>query len=90
MVRLPTGGTPQGGVISPLLANIYLHVVVDEWFENVVKPRLGGQAELVRYADDFVIVFTREDDARRVSSGIWIVTCMSPDGRSRRMRRARV
>ena len=65
-VRRPTGGTPQGGVISPLLANVYLHVVVDEWFENEVKPRLGGQAVLVRYADDLVILLTREDDARRV------------------------
>jgi hypothetical protein len=55
-----------GGVISPLLANIYLHVVLDEWFEHVVKPRLGGRAVLVRYADDFVILFAREDDARRV------------------------
>ncbi len=41
-----------GGVISPLLANIYLHVVLDEWFEHVVKPRLSGRAVLVRYADD--------------------------------------
>jgi RNA-directed DNA polymerase len=65
-VHRPTGGTPQGGVISPLLANIYLHVVLDEWFENEVKPRLGGRAELVRYADDFVILFAREADARRV------------------------
>ena len=62
----PEAGTPQGGVISPLLANIYLHEVLDTWFENVVKPRLRGQAFLVRYADDFVIVLEREDDARRV------------------------
>jgi group II intron reverse transcriptase/maturase len=62
----PRGGTPQGGVISPLLANLYLHVVLDEWFEHGVKPRLRGRAVLVRYADDFVIVFAREDDARRV------------------------
>lgn len=65
-LRRPTGGTPQGGVISPLLANLYLHVVLDEWFEDVVKPRMRGRATLVRYADDFVILFAREDDARRV------------------------
>lgn len=61
----PTG-TPQGGVISPLLANIYLHEVLDKWFEDEVRPRLRGQAHLVRYADDFVVLFEREDDARRV------------------------
>lgn len=59
-------GTPQGGVISPLLANIYLHEVLDTWVERTVKPLLGGRAELVRWADDFVIVFAREVDARRV------------------------
>jgi len=62
----PDTGTPQGGVISPLLANIYLHEVLDEWFVREVRPRLRGQAMLVRYADDFVMVFAREDDARRV------------------------
>lgn len=65
-VSYPDAGTPQGGVISPLLANVYLHEVIDKWFEREVKPRLRGGASLVRYADDFVIVFTREDDARRV------------------------
>lgn len=59
-------GTPQGGVISPLLANIYLHEVLDRWFEAEVKPRLHGRAFLVRYADDFVIGFSHEVDARRV------------------------
>jgi group II intron reverse transcriptase/maturase len=62
----PESGTPQGGVISPMLANVYLHVVLDTWFESAVKPRLGGSAKLVRFADDFVIAFEREDDARRV------------------------
>lgn len=61
-----TLGTPQGGVISPLLANIYLHYAVDDWFAAEVIPRLRGRAHLVRYADDFVMVFQREDDARRV------------------------
>lgn len=59
-------GTPQGGVISPLLANVYLHEVLDVWFEHEVKPRLRGKAVIVRYADDFVIAFAQETDARRV------------------------
>ncbi|HYT86966.1 MAG TPA: group II intron reverse transcriptase/maturase [Burkholderiales bacterium] len=62
----PEAGTPQGGVISPLLANIYLHEVLDEWFVREVQPRLNGPAFLVRYADDFVFVFTQKDDAERV------------------------
>ena len=65
-VRYPDTGTPQGGVISPLLANIYLHKVLDEWFETEVRPRLRGKSFLVRYADDFVIGFANEEDARRV------------------------
>jgi group II intron reverse transcriptase/maturase len=59
-------GTPQGGVVSPLLANVYLHHVLDSWFESAVRPRLRGQVFLVRYADDVVIAFEREDDAYRV------------------------
>jgi group II intron reverse transcriptase/maturase len=62
----PTQGTPQGGVISPLLANIYLHEVLDRWFEEDVIPRLKSRAFIVRYADDGVLGFAREDDARRV------------------------
>ena len=62
----PEAGTPQGGVISPLLANVYLHYVLDVWFEQVVKPRLKGRAFLMRYADDFVMGFACEEDARRV------------------------
>jgi RNA-directed DNA polymerase len=62
----PEAGTPQGGVIAPLLANVYLHYVLDVWFEDVVKPRLKGRAFLVRYADDFVMGFACEEDARRV------------------------
>jgi RNA-directed DNA polymerase len=62
----PEAGTPQGGVISPLLANVYLHYVLDVWFEEVVQPRLKGRAFLVRYADDFVMGFACEEDARRV------------------------
>lgn len=59
-------GTPQGGVISPLLSNIYLHEVLDTWFEEEIKPLLSGNAFLVRYADDFVIGFARREDAERV------------------------
>lgn len=62
----PEAGSPQGGVISPLLANIYLHYVVDEWFECEVRPRLIGRSSLLRYADDVVLVFANERDARRV------------------------
>jgi RNA-directed DNA polymerase len=62
----PEAGTPQGGVVSPLLANVYLHYVLDVWFEQEVKPRLRGRAFLVRYADDFVMGFACEGDARRV------------------------
>ena len=62
----PEEGTPQGGVISPLLANIYLHYVLDEWIEQDVKPRLRGRVFLIRYVDDFVLGFTCEADARRV------------------------
>jgi group II intron reverse transcriptase/maturase len=65
-VWYPEAGTPQGGVISPLLANIFLHEVLDEWFEQDIKPRLKGQAVLIRYADDAVLGFSHEEDARRV------------------------
>jgi RNA-directed DNA polymerase len=58
-------GTPQGGVISPLLANIFLHHVLDEWFENKIRPRMKGRCFLIRYADDFVVGFELESDARR-------------------------
>ena len=61
----PDAGTPQGGVISPLLANIYLHDVFDEWFVRDVQPALAGQAAPVRYADDLVVLFERKDDAER-------------------------
>jgi group II intron reverse transcriptase/maturase len=66
VVRYPEEGTPQGGVISPLLANIFLHEVLDTWFDQVVRPRMRGRAFLVRYADDAILGFEREDDARRV------------------------
>jgi group II intron reverse transcriptase/maturase len=59
-------GTGQGQVISPLLANIYLHYVLDEWFEHEVKPRLRGPAAEIRYADDFILCFQYREDAERV------------------------
>jgi RNA-directed DNA polymerase len=65
-VRRSEMGTPQGGVISPLLANLYLHVVLDRWWATVVVPRMGGRLALVRYADDAVMVFTRRSDVDRM------------------------
>jgi group II intron reverse transcriptase/maturase len=59
-------GSPQGGVISPMLSNIFLHYVLDDWFEREVKPRLKGHAFLIRFADDFAMGFSCEEDARRV------------------------
>lgn len=62
----PDEGTAQGSSLSPLLGNIYLHHVLDVWFQREVQPRLHGRSVLVRYADDFVLCFQREDDAERV------------------------
>jgi len=61
----PDTGTPQGGVISPVLANVYLHYALDIWFERVVKPNCHGEAMISRYADDFVCAFRFRDDAER-------------------------
>lgn len=65
-VNHSASGTPQGGVASPLLANIYLHEVLDKWFVEMVKPRLKGWSRIFRYADDFILIFEKESDARRV------------------------
>jgi len=65
VVRSETG-TPQGGVISPMLANIFLHTVLDEWFETTVRPRMGGNCFLVRFADDFVMGFAIKTEAEKV------------------------
>jgi len=64
-VLKPETGTPQGGIVSPILANVYLHYALDLWFERVVKPRCGGRALLIRYADDFVCAFQHRTDAAR-------------------------
>ena len=65
-VSYPERGTPQGGVISPMLSNIYLHEVLDMWFEAEVKPQLKGRAFLIRFADDAVLVFAHREDVERV------------------------
>jgi RNA-directed DNA polymerase len=65
-VSYPEAGTPQGGVVSPTLSNVFLHYVLDLWFEQEVTPRLRERAFLVRYADDFVIGFRDQRDAQRV------------------------
>lgn len=66
LLRYATEGSPQGGVISPILSNIFLHHVLDEWFENEVRPRLAGNSALVRFADDAVMAFAYFRDAKRV------------------------
>ena len=66
VLRRSETGTPQGGVISPMLANIFLHHVLDEWFEREAKPRLSGACQLVRFADDFVMAFADARSGRRV------------------------
>jgi len=66
LLRLADEGTPQGGVVSPMLSNIFLHHVLDEWFENEVRPRMAGPCTLVRFADDFVMTFKNHHDAKRV------------------------
>ena len=62
-----TKGTSQGAVISPILANVYLHYVLDEWMETVVKPRMRGEMYLIRYADDLITGFQHREDAERVA-----------------------
>jgi group II intron reverse transcriptase/maturase len=66
LLRQSTEGTPQGGVVSPMLSNIFLHHVLDRWFEDEVRPRMVGRCTLVRYADDFVMTFENHRDAKRV------------------------
>jgi RNA-directed DNA polymerase len=65
-LSFPESGTPQGGVISPALSNVFLHYVLDEWFAEQVQPCLRGASTLVRYCDDFVMLFACKEDAERV------------------------
>lgn len=65
IVTRPIEGTPQGGVISPILANVYLHYVLDLWFEHAIKPKCDGEAYFIRYADDFVALFRYARDAEK-------------------------
>jgi len=69
-VSYPEEGTPQGGVISPLLSNIYLHEVLDKWFVESVQPACGGRTFMVRFADDFIMGFERLEDVRKVQKVI--------------------
>ena len=82
-------GTPKGGLISPILANVYLHYVLDLWFEKCIKKQLYGEAYLVRFADNFLIMFQYERDAQRVYEAIikrmelfWIGTIQRKDTNS--------
>ena len=65
-VEYPINGTPQGGSLSPLLSNIYLHYVLDEWFTEQIKPLLKGSSSMIRYADDFLLLFINKEDALQV------------------------
>lgn len=65
-ISYPEEGTPQGGIISPLLSNIYLHYVLDEWFTDQIQPMLKGKSFIVRWADDFILGFANRSDAERV------------------------
>lgn len=65
-VMYPTEGTPQGGTISPLISNVYLHYVLDAWFTEQIQPLLSGESFMIRFADDFLLGFTNREDALRV------------------------
>ena len=87
-VTYPAAGSPQGGVISPVLSNIFLHYVLDEWMEQVVKPRLRGKAFLIRYADDFVMGFTHGQRRTAGAGGLAAATGQIRLSDSSRPRRA--
>jgi group II intron reverse transcriptase/maturase len=67
-ITYPDKGTPQGGVISPVISNIFLHHVLDEWFAKEVKPRMKGRCFIIRWADDFILGFELESDAQRIKN----------------------
>ncbi len=67
---LTSQGTPQGGNLSPILSNIFLHYVLDLWFEKIIKPRVSGSCLMVRYADDFICMVQYQDDARHVEQAL--------------------
>jgi hypothetical protein len=67
-IHYPETGTPQGSVISPILSNVVLHGVIDEWFTQQVQPRLRGPSTLARFCDDFVMLFAHREDAERVQA----------------------
>jgi len=66
----PDTGTPQGSILSPMLANIFLHYVLDTWFDTTVKSHVRGFCEIVRYADDFVCVVRYAEEAIRIERGL--------------------
>lgn len=70
VIESPQKGTPQGGVISPILANIYLHYILDMWFEKVVKKQIDGESMMIAYADDFVCAFRYKRDAERFMTAL--------------------
>ena len=70
LIEASEAGVPQGGNVSVVLSNLYLHYVLDLWFERVVKPRLQGEAYLIRYIDDFVVCFQHRSAARRFEQGL--------------------
>ena len=69
-ITYPDEGTPQGGIISPILSNIYLHYVLDEWFSEQIQPLLKGKSFIVRFADDYVLGFSDKSDAQRVMEAL--------------------
>ena len=79
ILTIPDDGTPQGGVISPLLANIFLHYVLDEWFEEVVRPRLQGEAFVIRYAGTDQEIGASFDRFERAISAVLILASSSDE-----------
>lgn len=78
-ISYPDEGTPQGGIILPILSNIYLHYVLDEWFSGQIQPLLKGRSFIIRYADDFIMRFSEKSDAQRVMSLTEKVRQIRPD-----------